>query len=194
MRRNSLTFVACVVAILSFSSPGAGRPDKEKAWFGHVAGGYSSPQASAGDLVDPGWLLEGGALYRPREWPVGIDVGLGYNEYDIASEALSDIQGATGGDIEIWSLTADAMWGPRTGGPVSAYVVGGVGGYYLHGEPTEPGIYTGDSATEFGYNVGAGITFQVGRGSQIFLEATYHRVATSPTATEYIPIVLGYRW
>lgn len=194
MRRNSLTLVACAAAILSLSSSRAGRPDKEQAWFGHASGGYSSPQASAGDLVDPGWLLEGGALYWPRDWPVGIAAGLGYNRYDIASEALSDNQGATGGNVEIWSLTADAMWGPRTGGPVSAYVAGGVGGYYLHGEPTAAGIDTGDSATELGYHVGAGITFQVGRGSQVFLEATYHHVATSGTATEYIPIVLGYRW
>ena len=41
--------------------------------------------------------------------------------------------------------------------------------------------------------MGAALTFKVGLGSQLYIEAKYHRVETE-RATEYIPLVIGYRW
>jgi len=37
------------------------------------------------------------------------------------------------------------------------------------------------------------VTFDASTGGQWFLEARYHRAETK-TATEFIPISVGYRW
>lgn len=126
----------------------------------------------------------------------------------------------TGIDIENWSTTADIIWGPKTGGSVSFYLKAGVGAYYLKGRTKANGliyyppacggywywwcvpggvapgtVVTGsESSTEWGYNGGIGVTFEVGTGSQIYLEATYHSIQTDRTNTEYMPVVVGYRW
>ena len=96
-------------------------------------------------------------------------------------------------------------------------MVGGIGGYYLDGRLTSTGlvyyppgcgywwcwpgsvgpgtlIRGSESTTEFGYNLGLGLTFEMGSGSQLYLEAKYHRIETDPVATEYVPLVVGYRW
>jgi len=51
-----------------------------------------------------------------------------------------------------------------------------------------------DSTTEFGWNGGIGLSFNVGStDSQLYLEAKYHSVETTTSAT-YVPITVGYRW
>ena len=52
-----------------------------------------------------------------------------------------------------------------------------------------------ESTTEWGYNAGIGLTFEVGQsGSQLYLETTYHSAQTEGISSDYIPLVLGYRW
>ena len=50
------------------------------------------------------------------------------------------------------------------------------------------------SSTEFGWNAGLGWAFEVATGSQLYLEARFHSVNTSPLGTEYLPLTIGYRW
>ena len=58
-----------------------------------------------------------------------------------------------------------------------------------------PGTIITDSvsSTDIGYNLGLAITFEVGDGSMIYLEARYTRIETED-ATEILPINIGYRW
>ena len=56
------------------------------------------------------------------------------------------------------------------------------------------GLSPQDVGYGFDYFFGAGLTFEVGLGSQIYIEAKYHRAETDPVEIEYIPVVLGYRW
>jgi hypothetical protein len=44
-----------------------------------------------------------------------------------------------------------------------------------------------------GYNLGIGITFSVGESSMIYVEAQYHSIQTD-VSTDYLPILVGYRW
>jgi opacity protein-like surface antigen len=222
--RKPFIFAMCSVAILLLGSVHAGRPDKDwKSWFGHVAGGYSAPTDTASMFLDGGFNLNGGATYWPEEWPVGIDLELGYNDWSVKREVLDDLADAAmfddplSGDVTVWTLTADAMWGPPPGGGVNVYLAGGVGVYYELAEITTPtttmgiicdpwwwwcvpGVISGnsvigdESSTNFGYNVGAGVTFEVGLGSQVYIEAKYHRYERDNESTDYIPIVIGYRW
>jgi opacity protein-like surface antigen len=217
----------CIVVIgalaLALGSPArAGRPDKNwKSWFGHFAGGYSSVLGSepgeAGHVVDDGWNLNGGATFWPETWPVGLDLELAYNDLDIKTQVLQQLEGVDSATFTVWSTTADVMWGPGPGSTVNVYLMGGVGAYRAEGTVGQDVVYDGvecdpwswwctpgllpgtvvlaeDKQTVFGYNFGAGITFRVGLGSQIYVEAKYHRAETDPAALEYIPVVLGYRW
>jgi len=230
VRRKLLAPIICTALLLAVSSSFAGRPDKSwKNWFGHFSGGYSLAQGDFGDVVDDDWTLAGGATYWPETWPIGLDLELAYNDFDLSSAAIKAINDAidtdpdndgdiTGGGVDIWDVTVDAIWSPDMG-RVSPYIMAGIVAYYLSGQVTSTGlvyyppicdpwwywcrpggvgpaniIEGSESSTNFGYNVGIGVNFEMGSGSQLFLEAKYHRIETDREATEYIPVVIGYRW
>ncbi len=121
--------------------------------------------------------------------------------------------------MDIWSLSANGVWGPDTDSAVGFYLTAGVGVDYLEGKITDNGlvyyppvcdpwfwwcipggvgpgtiVVFSEDTMEFSWNAGVGLTFDLSSGSQIYLEARYETVDTSPRETEYIPIVLGYRW
>jgi opacity protein-like surface antigen len=218
VRRTLVAFVVCWVACLLTTPVWAARPDKNwKSWFGHIAGGYDSPTNDVEAILKDGWNFNGGATYWPEHWKVGLALEFGYNFFDIEDSVLDQIEGSDTGDVEILSVTADFIWGPDAKDtPVGVYLTGGIGGYYVDAELGRPGVWEGiicdpwlwwcysgvvpgtvvtasESTTRLGWNVGAALTFKVGLGSQLFIEAKYHRVETE-TPTEYIPLVIGYRW
>ena len=121
--------------------------------------------------------------------------------------------------MNIWSLSANTIWGPDTKGSVGFYLTGGVGIDFLEGRITDNGLVYyppicdpwfwwcipggvgpgtivkfQEDATEFSWNLGVGVTFDTNRGSQIFIEARYKTAETDPRSTEYIPVVVGFRW
>jgi opacity protein-like surface antigen len=218
VKRKLSIFVIISLAVLMTTSAGAGRPDKSwKSWFGHFAGGYTSVIGDASNVVENGWNLNGGATYWPEAWPVGLDLELGYNDLGFTNQALQGLESVDSTTFTAWSMTTDVMWGPKPGGTVNVYMMGGVGVYRVNAQLGQttwlpgwvcdpwyywcyPGLVPGteifydETQTKFGYNFGAGITFQVGLGSQIYVEAKWHRVETDPESLDYIPIVVGYRW
>jgi hypothetical protein len=219
----------CVAFVGSFALVEAGgRPDKDKDWFGHVAAGYSVAHGDFSDLVDNGWTLDGGATFWPQDWPVGINLDLGYSQYDISNKALSFLNeqidmdpsstgNLTGGDADIWNVSADVMWGPDTGN-VGFYLIGGLGVDYVYANVTSTGtvyyppicgwwwcipggVGQGDivrgsqSETDWSWNAGVGLTIAASSwGSQLYIEARYRSVQTDHSTVEYVPIVIGYRW
>lgn len=226
MKRKLGVILVVLVVFLAASSAWAGaRPDKSwKGWFGHFYAGYDFTSGDFGNLADNGWTLGGGATWWPETSPAGLRIDLGYNNFDIAKDVIEAIDDAvtgniTTGDVDIWSLTANVIWGPDTGGIVSFYITGGVGAYYLNAQIGSPGVYTGwvcdpwypfwcypaaapgtvvrgsESTTEWGYNAGIGLNIEVGQdGSQVYFEAIYHSAQTTEVTSDYIPLVLGYRW
>jgi len=58
-----------------------------------------------------------------------------------------------------------------------------------------PGELVSDkrSDNEFGWNVGAGYSFETMSG-QLFVEARYQQIQVGDENIEYIPLVVGYRW
>ena len=225
--KRKLAFLICLVFVLGLLSSGsalAARPDKDwKDWFGHLAIGYVAPEGDFGDAVDSTWMLSGGATWWPGA--VGLDLDLGWADFDLSNELIQMINDSLeppsdgqidNGDVAIWSLTADAIWGPDTSGKVSFYLAGGIGIYYLDSKFTTTGLvyyppvcgiywcYPGgvgsgnivvgsESTWEYGYNAGIGLNFEMASGSQIYLEAKYHYINTDTAAT-YIPVNIGYRW
>ena len=205
------------LAALVLAPAAMAQPKKDwKSWYGDVSVAYSSPEGAAGDAVDSGWNLSGGAIYRPTDWPVGLWTELGYNNFDIKGSILDQL-GVNNGDVDIWSLTGGAIWSTQSSKPVNFYLEAGIGWYLIDVTVTNPGvgfvppicgwwwclpggavpvdvIVGSESTIRFGYDAGIGITFAVGDGSQIYLEAKYHWAQTTNETTEYVPIAIGFRW
>jgi hypothetical protein len=187
-----------------------------KDWYGHVAGSYVLTEDDFAQVFNDGWGISGGATYRPDSWAIGIMGELAYNDFGMTTEAREFFE-SSGGDGEIWSLTAGLVWGPKLSGKIGFNLQAGIGGYYVRGRLKEPGYVCGPicdpfnpwwcwwgctpgnvitdstSSTNFGYYIGAAITFELDNDSIIYLEAKYHTVETD-FQTSYLPISIGYRW
>jgi hypothetical protein len=187
-----------------------------KDWYGHVAGSYTLTDGDLSKAFNDGWGVSGGATYRPDNWFLGITGELAYNDFGMTAEAR-DFFESSGGDGSIWSLTGGLVWGPKLSGKVGFNLQAGIGGYYLEARLKEPAYVCGPicdplypwwcwwgctpgnvitdskSSTEFGYYVGAAITFELASDAIIYVEAKYHTIETE-VQTTYIPISVGMRW
>jgi len=135
-------------------------------------------------------------------------------EIDMVPGTDGDI---TGGDTNIWSINANLIWGPDTSGSVGFYLIGGVGLDFVEAKLTTVGtvvyppicgwwwcvpggigpgtlIVGSQSSTEFGFNAGIGVTFEMDSGSQIYIEARYKSTQTDIDSIERVPLVVGWRW
>ena len=228
--KHRFVFLLLGLALVCALSPveAGARPDKAKNIFGHLATGWLVPEGDFGDIVDDEWYFDGGVLLWPEDWPLGVNLDLAYTDTDIKSSVIAAINNAlmgmgggsvTGGDVKIWSLSANGVWGPDTSGTVGFYLTAGVGVNYTEGRLTDTGlvyyppvcdpwfwwcspggvgpgtfVVAKKDTTDFSWNAGVGVTFEMSSGSQLFIEARYETVEMSPQATEYIPIVVGFRW
>ena len=203
-----------LLAIL-FAPAAMAQPDKSwKSWFGDFSGGYVSPEGAAGDALDGGWDLAGGAMFKPDEWPLGLFAEVAYTSFDL-NRNVTEILGVNSGDAEIWSATGGAIW--STQGQVSFFLEAGIGWYRMQVDLKEPGVgirppycswyycYPGGyfptdvvvdrrETTRFGYNASVGVAFRLGGGNELYLEAKYHWVQTTNETTEFVPINVGFRW
>ncbi len=223
--------VCCVFFLASATALAGGRPDKShKDWFGHFAGGYSLAGTDFGSIVDDDFYVNGGATYWPDDWAAAINLDLAWSEYDVSGSSIrvlndlidedpGNMGKVTGGDVSIWSLSVNSIWGPDTGGSVGFYLIGGVGVDFIEGQVTNeqlvyyppicdpwywwciPGgvgegtVVVGKrDTTEFAWNAGIGIDFELSGGSTLYVETKFHSAETDRAATEVIPIVIGYRW
>ena len=187
--------IALVVGLLLLPGTADAQFDKVwQEWFGHIAAGYSAPQGDTGNLLSGGWNISGGATYKPNDWPIGIVMDLGYNDFGLTRDAV-DFLDSTGGNASIWSLTAGGIWSLKTGGLIGFNLQAGAGGYYSQGHLSDSGTVVDDSVSsfDFGFNFGAAITFRLPSDSVIYLEAKYHWVDTQATS-KFIPVVVGFRW
>lgn len=229
MKRRCLPLVIAIVLVASVGADAGPRPDKDwKNFFGHISGGILLPQGDLDDIVDEDFYLSGGFLYWPTDWALGLNVDLAYSDTDIKSSVIQAINdelagmgagSVAGGDVQVWSLSANGVWGPDTDGNVGFYLTAGVGLDYIEGRITDNGlvyyppvcdpwfwwcipggvgpgtiVVSSRDTTEFSWNVGAGVTFETGSGSQVFIEARLKTAETDPRSSEYLPLVVGFRW
>jgi hypothetical protein len=217
--RCAIRILPAIVLTLAAAAPalaGADQPIQ-----GYIAGGFSQPVSTADTYLQGGWAISGGMLLRPAHAPhsFALAIDAAYNEWD-AKKALLDLGASDnfrtdGGWGSMFSLTVEPRWTfghPRS---VNGYVGIGIGGYRRYVALTQtvlqngyicdpwwgwcyPGLVPGtaitadDKLTKFGYNATIGMTIPVGAG-EMFIEARYHYMITT-TATEYVPLSLGYRF
>lgn len=125
----------------------------------------------------------------------------------------------TGGDVENWQFALNGVWslGPDTSSGL--YLTGGISWNRVTGRVSETGlvyyppicdpfywwwcipggigpgnIVVGkQSEDEFGWNIGAGYSFDTMNG-QVFIEARYQQIQVGNDNLEYIPLTVGFRW
>jgi hypothetical protein len=215
--------VPAFTLVLLVASTGVFAQANSKPITGHIAGGYAEPLGSAGDFVDAGWNISGGVTMHPNpQKPFGIRFDLGYSWFDANKQTLDSANnsGATvrvdDGYASMGNLSIDGLYEFGGKGHIGGYFGAGISSYTrywaLTREALVSGIYcdpwtgwcypyttTGDAIadndrlTKIGWNAVLAVTFPLQSGSEIYIEAAYHRMNTDP-ATEYLPIVLGIRW
>ncbi len=151
VKRKLLSAVLGIVVVCSLSVvQAAGKPTGTgKDYFGHFALGALLPQGDFGDLTEDDFYMDGGFTYWPDDWALGLGLDLAYTSTDLNREVVNRINeelagmGAgsiTGGDVTIWSLSANGYWGPDTSGKIGFYVTAGVGFDYLEGQIKDNGL------------------------------------------------------
>ena len=126
----------------------------------------------------------------------------------------------SGIDYENWDLGINGVWGPKSSGSVGFYLKAGVSANFQEARAKTTGLvyypgfcdpwypwwcYPGgvgqgtlivakESSTDFGWNTGVGLTFNLNSGSQIFVEATYRATKIGGKDVTYVPVIVGYKW
>ena len=141
-----------------------------------VQGGLSMPMGDFGDFAGTGYTIGGLLDARPASLPFGIRFNVDYHNWG-GEDLFEDT------DFNVLSGTAAAMFTVPTTGGISPYVLGGIGMYRFGcGDDC-------DSSTDFGFNLGGGLNFNLGT-MDTFAEVRYH----SADDTNFLPIVFGIRF
>lgn len=164
---------AVVSALLSASSLAAqARGAAANPISFNIAAGATIPTGDLGDFTDVGYNLTVGLGGRQAGSPLGFRAEGMYNEWGISNTSLKTHTGA---------VTANATYDfgtPSTTG--NFYGIGGLGYYF-----------SGNSANDFGWNIGGGFKFPLS-GFSAYVEARYHAVSNQNRS--FVPIVFGLKF
>jgi hypothetical protein len=209
--------------VLLVASSGAFAQAGSKPTSGYIAGGWAQPWGKADDAVNAGWNISGGAImHKDPQKGVGIRFDVGYSWFYASDKAIDSANdsGATtrvdNGYLSMFNVSVDAIKEFGGHGRAGGYIGAGISSYTRYWNVSRESIVNGiycdpwtgwcypytttgqvitesDRLTKIGYNAVLGITFPMQSGGTLYLEAAYHWMDSDP-ATEYMPILLGYRW
>lgn len=162
--------LACLAGVGSVSAQGVR--------FG-LGGGLLMPMGDYNTADKPGFIFGAGVVFPVGTAPVSVRV-----EGTFSQTSHDGIDGNT----RIIGGMASLVYAFTAGGSVTPYVLGGIG--YYNGKVTVPSINFDDSESKVGFGGGAGLRFPMGSAS-LFAEARYINIATSGSATTFLPIIVG---
>lgn len=155
----------------------AGRLSAQKIMVG---GGLLMPMGDYKTADKMGFIGQAGVGFPAG--PVGIRIEADYGQ--TSHKAPVD------GNTKIIGGMGAVVYHFKTPASVTPYVLGGVGMYNVKIDVTGSGSA---SETKFGFGAGAGIEMKM-TAMSLYLEAKYMNVATSGSATTFIPITVGLRF
>jgi len=178
-----------------------------------LAGGTSMPQRAIRNGYTSGWNTTVPFGWDASDSPLGVRADLAFDRLhgtELRDASYSVV--SSSGDVSIWSLNVDGKLRFRAPGAPNRthlYVLGGVGAHKVtDGIYGATGIDAGRSLgfnsakTNFGWNVGAGMSAQWGP-TELFIESRFFQVKTNMayhmnggvgTYASYTPIVIGLQW
>jgi opacity protein-like surface antigen len=184
-------------------------------WY--VMGGYVEPVGFTGNILQGGYNFGVGAAMRQPGSPLALRLEFNYTNNNATRYLLQQAESQTGLQItggwgETFSLSANGEYRVPFGNGSYGYIIAGIGGYYTRISLTEYGygyvcnpwwgycyLATGEAVvashevTKFGWNAGAGVSFALGGGPTLFVEARYTEISM-PTNIEFVPINIGIRF
>ncbi len=217
MNLKTLCVAASCAAGLLFSVPAAAQNAAPNRFAFDIGGGFSTPVYHTDGRTDMGFNVKAGAGINFTRH-VGILGEFGFDRLGLSPRILNNA-GFPGGNMHIFSVTANPIVHFNPTGRVDPYVIGGGGFYRRTVEFTQPtvanvtlfdpflGVFFNTPvaanavAASFtqnkgGLNIGGGLGFRVKQDSnfKIFAEARYHYIFTTPVRTTVLPVTFGFRW
>lgn len=187
-------------------------------WY--FTGGYTVATGEAANFVDNGWNVGSGVQWRLPPGPVSLRLGAEYSRNKATNQLLSEGAAANQTQInhgwsDLFSMDLDAIFDIPLSRSISAYVLAGGGGAIRRISLTQTvgsggpycndwagfcyaGGYPGDVLVDrkttgrWEWNAGVGLSFSLGGGDALFIEARYMEVET-PVPTGFVPIRVGLR-
>jgi len=93
------------------------------------------------------------------------------------------------GSLHTTSVTGNIVYTLPTPSTVRPYLIGGIG-LYSTGISDDQSGYSSGTSTDFGFNVGGGVTIPLS-GFNAFIEARYNQVSARGGSIQFVPIVFG---
>jgi opacity protein-like surface antigen len=143
-----------------------------------IAAGATIPTSDLSDIESTGYNVLGTVGFATPTLPVSFRLDAAYNQLSGKSISGVDLP-----DAKIWSFTGNVVYSVPLQQSVRPYLLGGLGLYN-----SKAG--SGDSSTDFGFNVGGGITIPLS-GFNTFVEARYNRVSVDGGSLQFVPITVG---
>ena len=181
-----------------------------------------------------GFSWGGGVRYSPTDAVWGIRFDIRNSRFGGDAAAIQKTLDSLGiseaynkdGYVRTWDFALAGELGTSKDNKLRGYVLAGVNFSNKYAALTEPAVYSGcywdpwwgyvcgsgvadevvanQNVWEFGYNVGGGVSMDMGRGASLFLEAVYTNIGGSSVDTPsgsktskslgYVPIYLGVRF
>jgi hypothetical protein len=144
-----------------------------------VAAGATVPIGSTADGLNTGYNALVALGIKPPLAPLGVRIDGMYNSMD------SKVTGV--GAFRILAATVNGTLS-GVGMPIPmGYLIGGLGMY-------NSSVSGGSgSETDFGFNIGAGLSFPL-TGFSTFLEARFHFVSSEGESMKFVPISFGLKF
>ena len=177
-----------------------------------LAGGTSMPQRDVRNGYTGGWNVTVPLGWDANESRFGFRTDLSVDHMNgTRIQDQNTTTSAASGDITVWSLNADLKVRAHAPGTSRAnvYALGGFGAhrvvngvYGVFGPNAGQNLSFNDAKTNFGWNVGAGLSVAWGptemfiesRFFQIKSDLGYHMNSGIGTYTSFTPIVVGLTW
>jgi hypothetical protein len=147
-----------------------------------ISAGAAVPIGSTADGMNVGYNVTGSLGFEPPLAPLGLRIDGMLNSMDFKSGLLNGESNRT------IAGTANLMLGGPAMPIPMGYLIGGVGMYN-----NKASVSGASSATDVGFNIGAGIKFPL-TGFSTFLEARLHIVNTEGSSMKFIPITFGLKF
>jgi hypothetical protein len=187
MRGSAIRIAGFLIGVL-----GAPRVASAQGAEFSLGAGATVPLSDFGDVAKTGYHGLVGISFAPSSFPLGIQIDGQYHrlkqDASVGNRTNQIIMG-TGNLIYKFKTSEDSKFRP--------YLIAGAGIYnfkLVSGDQVAgPGVgNTGNTATDFGLNGGAGFDIKAG-GVGFFAEGRFHDVFTDGPNTKFIPITVGIR-
>jgi opacity protein-like surface antigen len=187
---NKKVIVLAMLAALAATTPALA--EKGDFWFG-LNTGVSSPTGDAGESTDLGF--QGTLVTNYMLTPAfGVGADIGYHWWGVNDDFIPAGAEANSNVIQ---ATAQGTYMFQTSGKMMPYLKGGLGLYRGKAEvsgATDPLENFETTSSDFGYNIGGGMNWNVSPMYQMGVGAQYHSIQTDVESTNFYTVGVNLLW